>query len=65
MFGNQKTVKIDKDLYFRLKESAERGGYSSVQELITHALEREAARIDESSDDEQVEQQLRGLGYLE
>ena len=66
MFGSKKTVKIDKDLYVRLTEVASRQGYSSTEELIVHLCEREiAATLQEKLDQSQVEQQLRGLGYIE
>jgi len=58
-------VKIDKALHERLARAAERAGYASVEEFILHVLEREAARIEEAGTDEEVERQLRGLGYIE
>ena len=63
MFSSK--IKIDKALYERLARAAERAGYSSVEEFIIHVLEREAARIEEAGTDEEVERQLRGLGYIE
>ena len=65
MFSGKKAIKIDKQLHERLVEVAERRGYSSVEELIAHVLEREAAGTDERSDEEQAERRLRGLGYIE
>ena len=41
------------------------GGYSSTEEFIVHVLEKEAAKFDGATDDEQVEKRLRGLGYIE
>ena len=64
MFASNK-VKIDKALYRRLAEVAGIGGYSSTDEFITHILEKEIARFDQADDSEQVDKQLRGLGYLE
>ncbi len=40
MFGGSK-VKLDKDLLDRSKKYAEEAGYSSVEEFITHAVEKE------------------------
>jgi hypothetical protein len=65
MFSRKRKVKIDKELYDRLVEAAERAGYSSTDELIVHVLEREVAGLEEQLDDAQAEQQLRGLGYIE
>jgi hypothetical protein len=58
-------IRIDKALHDRLAQAAERAGYASVGEFIVHVLEREAARIEEAGTDEEVERQLRGLGYIE
>ena len=63
MFGPK--VRIDKALYERVGQAAQRAGYSSTDEFIRHVLEREAARIEEAEEDEQVQEQLRGLGYIE
>jgi ferritin-like metal-binding protein YciE len=64
MFGT-KTVKIDSALYDRLSELASQAGYASTGELIKHVLERETAALEASRDDKLVQDQLRGLGYLE
>ena len=42
-----------------------REGYSSVDELIRHLLEREIGGSEEESDQAEAERQLRGLGYIE
>lgn len=65
LFSSFKKVKVDKELYSRLESAAERGGYSSVDELIRHLLEREIGGMEQESDQEEAERQLRGLGYLE
>lgn len=60
-------IKIDGDLYGRAKEGAQRMGYSSVEELVTHLLERALSQQDsqQQEDEKAVEERLRGLGYLE
>jgi ferritin-like metal-binding protein YciE len=63
MFASKK-IKIDKSLYDRLAAAAQRAGYASTEELITHVLEREAAGSDDV-DQQRAEEQLRGLGYIE
>ncbi len=40
MFGRG-SIKLDKDLLERVKRYADLAGYSSVDEFITHALEKE------------------------
>jgi predicted CopG family antitoxin len=63
MFGPK--IKVDKDLYERLKRCAEAAGYSSVDEFIRHTLERAAAAIEEADSEEEVKKRLQGLGYLD
>ena len=59
-------IKVEKDLYERMITAAEKAGYTSVDEFVTHVLERETAKLDNlSTDEKEAEQQLRGLGYLE
>jgi metal-responsive CopG/Arc/MetJ family transcriptional regulator len=62
---NTKKVSIDKALYKKLVEVAVHSGYSSVDELIAHVLEKVATRKDANEDQRFAEEQLRGLGYLE
>lgn len=64
MFNSVKKIRIDNTLYQKLVEMAERAGYSSTVELINHVLEREVAGLEDKLDQQQVEQQLRGLGYI-
>ena len=65
MFRFSTKIKLDRALYDRLAEIAKAGGYSSTDELVVHILEREAAKFSEADDDQEVEKQLRGLGYIE
>jgi metal-responsive CopG/Arc/MetJ family transcriptional regulator len=63
MFGPK--VKLDKDLYERLKRCAEAAGYSSTEEFIRHALEKAVAALDDADSEEEVKKRLQGLGYLD
>ena len=63
MFGPK--IKLDKDLYERLKRCADTAGYSSVEEFIQHTLEKAAAVLDEADSEEEVKKRLQGLGYLD
>ncbi len=63
MFGTK--IKIEKDLYERLKRCAAAAGYSSVDEFIRHTLEKAAAVADEADSEEEVKKRLQGLGYLD
>jgi metal-responsive CopG/Arc/MetJ family transcriptional regulator len=58
-------VKIDKALYDRVKAVADKAGYSSVDEFVTNVLEKELAKLEDAETDEQLEERLRGLGYIE
>lgn len=63
MFGGEK-IKIEKGLYERVKKVAQIAGYSSVDEFITHLIEKELAKIDDTKGDDQVKERLKGLGYI-
>ena len=65
MFSSRKNIRVDKDLYERLEKKAAEAGYSTTDEFITHVLESAVSGQDESPDRDQVDRQLRGLGYLE
>jgi metal-responsive CopG/Arc/MetJ family transcriptional regulator len=58
-------IKIDSNLFDRLKKAAEVAGYSSTEEFVTHIIEKELAKIETDNVDENVADRLRGLGYIE
>ena len=58
-------IKIEKALYDRVKAIADKAGYSSADEFITNVLEKELAKLEDAETDEQLEERLRGLGYIE
>jgi metal-responsive CopG/Arc/MetJ family transcriptional regulator len=63
MFGGK--IKLDKDLLARVKKYSDLAGYASVDEFITHALEKELAKLEEGGDDEEeIKKRLKGLGYI-
>ena len=57
-------IKLDKALLDRVKKYAEMSGYSSVEEFITHCLEKELAKIEEADSEEEIKKKLKGLGYI-
>lgn len=65
MFSSKKRIRVDRDLYQQLIEKGRAAGYSSTEEFIIHVLQTAVAGQQESSDREQVDRQLRGLGYLD
>ena len=63
MFSSAK-VKLDKDLVDRIKKYADIAGYSSPEEFITHALEKELAQLEDADSEEEIKKRLKGLGYI-
>lgn len=64
-FSSKKSIKIEKQLYEQLTAEAEKAGYSSTDELIRHVLERAVKGSESDLEQQQAEEQLRGLGYIE
>lgn len=71
MFGGNK-LKLEDELYEKLKKCATAGGYASPEEFAKHVLEREVEKILSSSGgdgardpEEEVRKRLQGLGYIE
>ena len=62
MFGSR--VKLDKGLIAKVKRYADLAGYSSVEEFITHALEKEIAQLEEAESEQELKNKLKGLGYI-
>jgi hypothetical protein len=58
-------IKIDSALYARAKNIVDVAGYSSLDEFITHIIEKEVAKYEQIEVDEKTADQLRGLGYIE
>ncbi len=64
MFGP--SLKLDKDLYERVKRCSDAAGYSSPKEFIQHVLERELVKIEEEAEsDEEIVKKMQGLGYID
>jgi metal-responsive CopG/Arc/MetJ family transcriptional regulator len=63
MFGGSK-ITLNKDLLARVKKFTELAGYSSVEEFISHALEKELAVLEEADTEEEIKKKLQGLGYI-
>jgi metal-responsive CopG/Arc/MetJ family transcriptional regulator len=57
-------IKLDKSLLTRVQKYARIAGYSSVEEFITHALEKELATLEEADSEEEIRKRLQGLGYI-
>ena len=57
-------IKLDKALLAKIKRYADLAGYSSVEEFITHALEKEIAQLEEAESEQELKKKLKGLGYI-
>lgn len=58
-------IKIDSNLYDRIKRISEQAGFPSPEEFIVHVLEKELSVLESAGSDENVTERLQGLGYLE
>ena len=63
MFGYTK-VKLETSLVERIRRFADIAGYSSPEEFITHALEKELAQLEDAGSEEEIKKRLKGLGYM-
>ena len=64
MFGSTCKVKLEKDLVQKIARFAEVAGYASAEEFITHALEKEVAKLEDAGSEEELKKRLQGLGYI-
>ena len=60
----RRRVALDKELLAKLERYAVMAGYSSVEEFITHVLEKEIAPLESAATEEEIKKRLKGLGYL-
>ena len=58
-------IKIDANLYERVKKIAEKAGYASADEFVIHVIEKELSVLESADSDADVTERLRGLGYIE
>ena len=63
VFGSNK-VKLDAALLAKVRRYADLAGYSSVEEFITHALEKEIAQMEQADSEDEIKKRLKGLGYI-
>lgn len=63
--SSKTTVKLNTSLCDRARLLAEKAGYSSLEEFIEHAIEKDLARLEDSGSKEDLIKKLKGLGYLE
>jgi len=58
-------IKIDANLYERVKKVAQLAGYPSPEDFIVHIIEKELSVLESAESDAAVTERLRGLGYIE
>ncbi len=63
MFGGEK-IKINKEIYDRVKKFAELAGYSSMDEFVEYVLEKEVSKLEGSDSEDEIKKKLKGLGYI-
>jgi hypothetical protein len=63
MFGTKK-LKINDELWGRIKQYAEIAGYSSPEEFVLHVLEKEFESLKEADSNDAIKEKLKGLGYI-
>jgi len=56
-----KKIKISDEAYEKAKEIVEKKGYSSVEELLEHLVDKEYTEHSEGGSEED---RLKGLGYI-
>jgi predicted DNA-binding protein len=66
MFGLGKTqsIKLERDLYDRVKKIADVAGYATAEEFVAHVLEKELIHFEDAKSDDDIRNKLRGLGYI-
>jgi len=58
-------IKIDENLYERVKKVAEKAGYATPEDFVIHVIEKELSVLESADSDADVTELLRGLGYIE
>jgi len=58
-------IRLDRELYERVKQCAEAAGYSSPEEFVRHVLEQAVSGTEEGQSDDEISKRLKGLGYLD
>ena len=63
MFGSS-SVRIDKALLAKAKHYSDVAGYSSVEEFVTHVIEKAIAQLESADGEDEIRKRLKGLGYI-
>jgi hypothetical protein len=63
MFGSS-SIKIEKALLAKARRYSEVAGYSSVEEFISHLIEKAIAQLESADSEDEIRKRLKGLGYI-
>jgi metal-responsive CopG/Arc/MetJ family transcriptional regulator len=63
MFGSS-SIKLDKTLLAKAKRYSDAAGYSSVEEFVTHVIEKTIAQLENAEGEDEIRKRLKGLGYI-
>ena len=58
-------IELDKALWTRVQEHVRVAGYSSPEEFVQHAIEKELERAATPVSEEEAGHKLQGIGYLD
>jgi hypothetical protein len=58
------TVKLRKALCDRARLVVDKAGYSSLEEFIEHAMEKDLIQLEGTESKDHLIEKLKGLGYL-
>ena len=62
--GKNVRVKIDRDLFDRLRKVSDVAGYATTEEFVEHVLEKEMLHFEDAGSDDDIRNKLKGLGYI-
>lgn len=62
---DKESVKISKVLCDRARAVVHKAGYSSLEEFVEHAIEKDLAHLEEADSKDELLKKLKGLGYIE
>lgn len=57
-------MRIDPALLEKAVRAAAAAGYSTVEEFIEHAIEKQMAQLEDGDPEEVIRKRLKGLGYI-
>lgn len=58
-------IKIDSNLYSKIKKANDEAGYSNIEEFIVHVIEKELSNYENKEKSEKITERLKGLGYID